>query len=66
VLGVALFIAWLLAFVWDVGILNTLSKDWKIGPFKGPFGNPPGYHEDKSDKDKPKSPEPTNSPSAKK
>jgi hypothetical protein len=63
---VALFIAWLFAFVWDVGILNTLSKDWKIGPFTGPFGKPPALLEEKSDKDKPKPPEPTNAPGSKK
>jgi hypothetical protein len=63
-LVVALFIAWIFAYAWDVGILHAVSKDWKIGPFEGPFGKTPGSPEDKSDKNKSKSPEPTNSPSA--
>jgi hypothetical protein len=63
---IVLIIGWFFAIAWDVGILHTVSKDWKIGPFEGPFGKDPASVENKSDKDKPKPPEPTNSPSAKK
>jgi len=63
---VALIIIWLFAIVWDVGILYTLSKDWRVGPFVGPFGKPLAPIEEKSDKDKQKFSEPTNAPSAKK
>ena len=62
-LAVALIIGWLFAYVWDVGILHAISKDWKVGPFVGPFGKVP---EDKSDKDQPKSSSSTNSASANK
>jgi hypothetical protein len=65
-LVVVLIIGWFFAIAWDVGILHTISKDWKIGPFEGPFGKDPAAVENKGDKDKPKSPESTNSPSAKK
>jgi hypothetical protein len=59
---VLLIISWLFAYVWDVGILHAVSKDWKIGPFTGPFGKPPASQQDKNEKDKTSSPEPTNSP----
>jgi hypothetical protein len=68
-LAVLLLIAWLFAIIWDVGILNTLSKDWELGPFKGPFGKPFASETDKSGKDKDKdkaASESTNAPSAKK
>jgi hypothetical protein len=66
VVMVLLILAWLFAYIWDVGILRAVSKDWKIGPFVGPFGKSPASQEDKSEKDKTSSTEPTNTPSAKK
>jgi hypothetical protein len=65
-LMIVLLIGWLIAIIWDIGILNTLSQDWKIGPFKGPFGKPFASESAKSDKDKKSDPEPTNAPSLKK
>jgi hypothetical protein len=61
-----LIIGWFFAIIWDVGILFTLSKDWKIGRFAGPFGKPPASFSEKPDKDKTPLSEPTNAPSAKK
>jgi hypothetical protein len=60
--AVVLFIGWLFLFVWDVGILHSLTKDYSWGP----LGNPPASQQEKKDKTKPASPEPTNAPSAKK
>jgi hypothetical protein len=60
VAAVVLFVAWLLLFVWDVGILYSLTKDWTWGP----LGKPPASREEKKDKDKPPPPEATNAASA--
>jgi hypothetical protein len=59
VAAVVLFVAWLFLFVWDVGILYSLTKDWTWGP----LGKPPASREEKKDKDKPPPPaETTNAP----
>jgi hypothetical protein len=62
VLVVALILAWILAFVWDVGLLYTLTKNrtW------GPLGKPPASQEEKKEQDKPPASEGTNAPSVKK
>jgi len=62
VLAVILFVGWLFLFVWDVGILYSLTKNWSWGP----LGKPPASQEDKKDKAAPPSAEATNVPSVKK
>jgi hypothetical protein len=62
VLAVVLFVGWLFLFVWDVGILHTLTKDYSWGP----LGKPPASQEEKKDKTTPPSPEATNAGSVKK
>jgi hypothetical protein len=53
-------VTWLFAFIWDVGILNALTKDMKWGPLGKPFAS----QDEKKDKDKPPSTESTNAPGA--
>ncbi len=63
---VLLLVAWFFAFVWDVGILNSWTREWKT-----PLGKPSAAvqektEKEKSDKDKLKQPVPTNSASTNK
>ena len=62
VLAVVLFVGWLFLFVWDVGILYSLTKDWTWGP----LGKPPASREDKKEKENPPPAETTNTASIKK
>jgi hypothetical protein len=61
VAAVALILLWLFAFVYDMGFLYALTKDWVF-----PLGKPPAALEQKRDKDKPAPPPSTNAASANK
>jgi hypothetical protein len=50
VLAIVLIAAWFFAFIWDVGILRELTKDWKT-PLGKAYDSPSS-----SDKEKAKSP----------
>jgi hypothetical protein len=66
ILFVVLLMAWFFDFAWDVGILYAWTKDWKT-----PLGKPyvsllEKAEKEKTDKEKPKPPVPTNSASTNK
>jgi hypothetical protein len=56
------FLAWIFALIWDVGILYTLTKDQAWGP----LGKPPATQEEKQDKDTGGASNSTNAPGVKK